>query len=151
MWMKSTGCLYYDCPSVKSRTKMRAVHRTLPGNCLSCRPTGWRVWFIQHAFKLENVILSISLHKCQHPRCLSFCWFFPPYFYFSSHALNPLSIPSARWQTLSSGRPCFLPVFPGLGEVGGGWKVKGRPCALCCLGLRQHNLCSVIPFPLDHT
>lgn len=28
--------------------------------------------------------------------------------------------------------------------------MKGWPCAGCCLGLCQHNLCFVIPFPLDH-
>lgn len=129
MWMKSTGCLYYDCPSVKSRTKMRAVHRTLPGNCLSCRPTGWRVWFIQHAFKLENVILSISLHKCQHPRCLSFCWFFPPYFFFflpcSEPAFNSLCAltDTLLWATLLSS--C-------VSRFGGGWRrVKGEGSALC--------------------
>lgn len=142
MWMKSTSCLYYVCPFRKSRTMMRAVHQTLPANC---RPHGWRAWFFQHAFKLENVLLSVSLHNCQHPCYSSFCWFFPPRFFFflpcSEPVFNSLCAltDTLIWATLLSS--CVF------GEVEGGRKVKGRPCVRCCLGLCQHNLCSVIPFP----
>ena len=149
MWMKSSGRLYYNRPSVKSRTKMRAVDRTLPGNCV--RPTGWRAWFVQHAFKLENVLLSF-LHPGTNVSTLAVLpspWFFsPPQFFFFPLPIapNPFSIPSARWQTLSSGRPCFLPVFPGFG---GGWRgVKGERSALCLVLSRalstQPLLCNTI-------
>lgn len=79
MWMKSSGRLYYDRPSVKSRTKMRAVDRTLPRNCV--RPTGWRAWFVQHAFKLENVLLSF-LHPGTNVSTLAVLPY--PHFFFPS-------------------------------------------------------------------
>ena len=129
MWMKSSGRLYYDRPSVKSRTKMRAVDRTLPRNCV--RPTGWRALIVQHAFKLENVLLSF-LHPGTNVSTLAvlplpFFFSLPSYFFPLPIAPNPFSIPSARWQTLSSGWPCFLPVFPGWrGRLEGGerWEVS---------------------------
>lgn len=79
MWMKSSGRLYYDRPSVKSRTKMRAVDRTLPRNCVG--PTGWRAWFVQHAFKLENVLLSF-LHPGTNVSTLAVLPY--PHFFFPS-------------------------------------------------------------------
>lgn len=80
----------------------------------------------------------------------SFRCFFPP----SPVFLNLLSIPSARWQTLSSGRPCFLPVFPGF--RGEGWRrVKGERSALCSVQTlplsTQPLLCNTVSPPLDHT
>lgn len=81
-----------------------------------------------------STLFFVSLRKCQHPCRSFFCCFFlfpprspiPP----PPHAtLNLLSIPPVRWQTHSSGRPCFLPVFPGLEEVGNG--VRGERLALC--------------------
>lgn len=154
MWMKSSGRLYYDRPSVKSRTKMRAVDRTLPRNCVG--PTGWRAWFVQHAFKLENVLLSF-LHPGTNVSTLAVLPY-PPFFF----SLPSYSFPSPSLRTqfqfpLRVDRHshlddlAFFLCFQVSGEVGGGWKVRGRPCAWCCLRLCQHNLCSVIPFPLDLT
>lgn len=85
MWMKSSGRLYYDRPSVKSRTKMRAVDRTLPRNCVG--PTGWRAWFVQHAFKLENVLLSF-LHPGTNVSTLAVLPY-PRFFFPSPVILSP--------------------------------------------------------------
>lgn len=139
VWMKSTSCLYYHCPFGKSRTMMRAVHQTLTTHW---RPTGWRAWFIQHALKLENVLLSISMHKCQHPCFSSFCWF-PPHFFFSPLVWTRFQFPQRVDRQSHVGDLAFFLCF------WGGWRgVKGERSALCSVLSRplstQPLLCNTI-------
>lgn len=118
MWMKSTSCLYYGCPFGECRTMMRAVHQAKWLKSLIFFSMLW-------SWKTSSV-----LYLCTNVSTLAI----PPFadfsllnssssFFFFYLALNPFSIPSACWQTLSSGRPCFLPVFLGRLKGGKRWKV----------------------------
>lgn len=83
MWMKSSGRLYYDRPSVKSRTKMRAVDRTLPRNCqLVDEPDSFSM--------LLNWKMS-SFHFCTPARMSAHSRFFliPRFFFPSPVILSP--------------------------------------------------------------
>lgn len=101
-----------------------------------------------------STLFFVSLRKCQHPCRSFFCCFFlfPP--------RSPIPPPTQLWPCFQFpqcvdrhthlGDLAFFLCFQVWRRLGMEWEVKGWPCAGCCLGLCQHNLCSVIPFPLDH-
>lgn len=93
-----------------------------------------------------STLFFVSRRKCHHPFPSPIADSPPPHTQLWTCFQFPLCVD----RHTHLGDLAFFLCFQVWRRLGMEWEVKGWPCAGCCLGLCQHNLCSVIPFPLDH-